>query len=59
MIKFIKTADPENRFDNTNVSVEVIDEVNLDSLFRAFEDFLRGCGYQVENESIEMVEKDD
>ena len=47
--KFIKTADPDNRFDNTNVTVEVVDSASsVSDMLEAFAEFLRGCGYHID-----------
>lgn len=55
--KFIKTKDPNNEFDRTNVEIEVCsEEVTLDDLLEDIEDFLRACGYSIH--SIEHVKED-
>lgn len=46
---FKKTKDPDNRFDNTDVTVELDhNEQSLQDLIEAFEGFLRGCGFKVD-----------
>jgi hypothetical protein len=42
--KFIKTKDPENKYDTSNVTVESNAEA-LPELLEDIEDFLRGCGF--------------
>lgn len=54
--KFIKEKDETNRFDNTRVEVEV-DDVCLPEIIKAFEDFLRGCGFAFDGE-LDIVEDD-
>lgn len=54
MYKFIKFIDPENNHDVSNVIFRV--EANdLPSLLSAFEDFLKGCGFQFDG-YLEIVE---
>jgi hypothetical protein len=52
--KFIKYKDPDNSFDDTNVAVEV-EADTLDNILQAFEDFLRGAGFGLTNQTIEAV----
>lgn len=54
---FSKKMDPDNRFDCTNVTVEV-DTVSLNDLIEAFGEFLKGCGYSY-NGTLEVVEPDE
>ena len=57
--KFIKTKDPKNEFDNTDAMIRIENnEVTLTEVIVAFEDFLRACGYQVENNSLGIVDEE-
>lgn len=57
-IKFIKTADADNTFDNTNVTIEIIhNSASLPDMLEAFTDFLRGCGYAF-NGVVDIIEYD-
>lgn len=43
---FKKTIDTNNKFDNTEVTVEMPhNEVTLPEILEVFEDFLKGCGF--------------
>lgn len=43
---FKKLKDPENQFDNTDVTIKVNTET-LGDLLEAFKEYLLACGYQV------------
>lgn len=46
MYKFIKTKNETNKFDLTNVTIEVVDsDSSLDDLVQSFGEFLAACGY--------------
>ena len=50
---FKKTIDPNNEFDNTEVTVELPhNEETLDDLCQAFGYFLKGCGFIIAGEII-------
>lgn len=55
--KFIKTKDVENRFDNTNVSIES-ESISLPELLEDFADFLRGCGFQIDGH-LDVIEDEE
>lgn len=57
MFKFVKTRDPDNRFDNTDVMVRV-DTVDRAELFDAFKEFLLACGFVVNGEIDEVGNED-
>lgn len=55
--KFIKTKDPDNEFDKTNVIIEIPDEdVVLDDIVEAFVEFLKACTYSIED--LEIIKKE-
>lgn len=44
--KFIKTIDPENPFETTNIEMEIeYNDINVTELMREFARFLVACGY--------------
>jgi len=43
---FTKTKDPENKFDISNVTMEIEAE-NLRDILEHFEDFLKACGFHI------------
>lgn len=46
---FKKTADLDDKFDNTNVILELpSNEQTVDDLLEAFADFLRGCSFSID-----------
>ena len=53
---FVKTKDPANAFDHTEITHEV-DTCSLDDLIREFEHFLRGSGFYF-NGTLEIVVDD-
>jgi hypothetical protein len=56
--KLIKTIDPENQFDRTNVTIEIPhSDAGLVELLEAFQEFLRACGFQFSGE-IDLVDKE-
>ena len=57
MVKFIKEANPDNKFDNTYVEIRVLNpEATITDLAEAFKEFLMACGYPVKyNEEIQIV----
>lgn len=57
MYKFIKTRNPENRFDNTEVKITVEAE-SLEEMLEAFHDFLFACSFRPKGE-LEFVEEID
>lgn len=57
-ITFTKLPDPHNEFDRTKVQFEV-DHECLPEIIQSFEDFLRGCGFHMEPESLQIVTKDE
>jgi hypothetical protein len=59
MYKFIKTVDPENKFDKTNVIIELPhNEQSIDDLLEAFEEFMRGCGFVFDGH-LEVVDEEE
>lgn len=56
MFKFIKTMDPRNEYDISNVTVEVPDnDAELDALMEELGGFLLACGYRFDH--LEVVHK--
>jgi hypothetical protein len=60
MYTFIKTNDPENVFDRSNIEYVVMDEdLTVGDLLGEFQDFLRACGFRfANNETIDVVEEE-
>ena len=56
MYKFIKTRNPENRFDNTEVEMTVEAE-SYPELLEAFQDFLLACSFRPEGH-LDFVEEE-
>lgn len=55
-IKFIKTKDPNNEFDRTNVTHEILnDEIDITSLLEDIEIFVRAIGYNFKG-TLDIVE---
>lgn len=48
MLVFRKIKDPDNQFDQTDITMEV-NHVNLEDVVQEFVGFLRACGYIPEN----------
>jgi len=48
MYKFTKTKDETNKFDYTDVTIEVDSETRQE-LINSFIEFLAGCGFSVED----------
>lgn len=56
--KFTKTHNPNNQFDVTDVTIELMcGETTREELLQAFKEFLLACGFSVRGE-IEVVEED-
>lgn len=53
---FTKEKDPDNKFDNTKVVIE-LDTENRSDLLEVFREFLLACGFSV-NGSIDIVEEE-
>jgi hypothetical protein len=45
-------------FDDSKVIVLKIEEEGLTEVLEALADFLRGCGYQLDNGSLQIVEEE-
>ena len=59
MYRFTKIKDENNEFDKTNVSVTIpFNDVDLNDLFEAFTDFLKGCSFFIAGKHIELVDDD-
>ena len=57
--KFIKTIDKNNPYDIAEVTMEVgHNDIALKDLLEVISDFLRASGFQIESNSIEVVEDD-
>lgn len=55
---FKKTPDIDDRFDTMNVTIETQhNQMGLNDLLLAFEQFLRGCGYEFDG--IVTIERDE
>lgn len=60
MYKFIKTRDPKNSHDFTNVEVNIdFGDVTLTDMLEAFEEFLKGCGFHIDGQSLDLVSKEE
>ena len=55
---FTKLPDPDNEFDQTKVQFVVQHEC-LSEIISSFEDFLRGCGFGVETDSLQISEEEE
>ena len=58
MYKFIKTRNPENRFDNTEVEI-TLDAVTLEDMLETFTEFLFACGYYPKGELMFVEEENE
>ena len=57
--KFIKTHDPENKHDITDVIIETThNELSIPDLLEVFEEFLKASGFVFKGH-IDIVESDD
>lgn len=55
--KFIKTRNPENNYDTTEISFELPHEIEWPEVLGAFESFLRACGYSLpDNAYLDFVD---
>ncbi len=58
MIKFIKTLDPDNKHDTTNVTIELpYSDIGLNEAIEAFDEFLKACGYVYDGKLDIVVEE--
>lgn len=55
---FIKEKNKDNKFDNTNVIIEVETE-SLNDLVDAFEEYLLACGFKFPGSTLDLVEVQD
>lgn len=55
MIQFIKTQDPENKFDVSEVIFKLSNDSSYNDLIQEFERFLLACSYNFKGK-LEMVE---
>ncbi len=57
--KFTKTHDPDNKFDLTDVTIEIrYNDISRCDLFDAFVEFCRACGYTINGE-LQVIEEDE
>jgi len=57
--KFIKTKDPKNNFDITNVEISSdFNDLTLDQILETMEDFLKACGFSFDG-NLAIVNADD
>ncbi len=54
MIQFIKTTDPENKYDVSDVIFKLTNDSSIDDMLQEFERFLLACSYKF-NGKIEIV----
>lgn len=55
--KFTKTIDENNKFDNTNVTIEIPhNEVTLSELAEIFTEFVKACGFHPSGQ-LEWIEE--
>jgi len=60
MYKLIKTKDPNNEFDKTNVTVNIpFNDITLDDLSEAFTDFVRACGFFINNRRAAFIPEEE
>lgn len=58
MIEFKKTPDPENTFDNSEVTVRMVHgSESLSNVIEEFENFLRGVGFVFKG-NLQIVEEE-
>lgn len=58
MYKFIKTPDPDNRFDHTTIIMKSdMQDMNLYDLLELIEDFIRASGFSLAG--LEIKESED
>lgn len=57
-LRFEKKPDPENRFDNTYLSLET-EQVSLPEILKDFQDFLKGCGFTFNGDIVIIDEAAD
>ena len=56
MYKFVKIKDENNEFDKTNVSVSIpFNDITLDDLCEAFTDFIKACGFCINNRKAVII----
>lgn len=55
-IKLIKIKDPNNEFDASDVTFEILDDVDLPEMLKQFGNFLKACGYQFQG-SLGLVDE--
>jgi len=56
MYKFVKIKDENNEFDKTNVTVTIpFNDIILDDLCEAFTDFIKACGFFIDNKKAAIV----
>lgn len=57
MYIFKKTKSSDNHYEIADITYE-IETVSLPALIEEFESFLKGCGFQIESGSLQIVEED-
>lgn len=58
MYKFIKTPDPDNRFDHSTIQLSFDGDMTLECMLEEVASFLRACGYSIDGE-LEVVKEED
>lgn len=58
MIKFFKSHDPDNKYDRTDVLLQIDNQASIEDLLVMFEEFLLAAGYCYQGH-FELVEDDE
>lgn len=58
MHKFLKTKDPENRFDISDVALQSDNQVTIDDLNEMYERYLLACGFCFKGH-VRIIEEDE
>lgn len=58
MIKFFKSHDPDNKYDRTDVLLQIDNQASIEDLLVMFEEFLLAAGYSFDGH-FELMGDDD
>lgn len=58
MIQFVKTPEPDNKYDVSEVIFKMSNDSSIDDLLQEFERFMLACSYRIKGK-LEMVEGDE
>ena len=60
MFRLIKTKDPDNEYEKTNVNVTIpFNDITLDDLCDAFTDYVRACGFFINNKRAAFIPEEE